>query len=550
MVTEHWIQTDKVPFCDADGKVIGIVVMAQDITDRKQAEATQARLVEILEITSDFVGIADTSQHLIYINRAGRKMIGITEDEDIAHTSILDHFTDRAKSTVREGVMAAVRDGIWSGETTLLGSNGREIPSSQVIVAHKTEEGEVTFLSTVIRDITDVKQTAEALRRANDELELRVAERTSELERANVALLEEEAEQQKIMATLTQSEERFRLLVESVHDYAILMMDATGHIMTWNAGAERLKGYRAEDIIGQHFSCFYTEEDRQAGKPEQNLRTAEAQGYLDDEGWRVRQDGSRFWATLVITALRDEFGKLRGFAKITRDITERKEVEAALHEAKAQADAANLAKSEFLSRMSHELRTPLNAIIGFGQILDRQDLGLRSRESVGYILKGGRHLLDLINEILDIARVEAGRLEVSLEPVNIHDVVPEACALVRPLAAGRSIRLDIRLAPETFQTGRCYVVADLQRLKQVLINLLSNAIKYNCEDGQVVISCEHKRDGWVSIAVRDNGPGISTRDISKLFMPFERLSAATSGIEGTGLGLVLSQRLMTAMGEC
>ncbi len=393
-------------------------------------------------------------------------------------------------------------------------------------------------------DITELKEAEAALRKANENLELRVAERTSELERANVALREEEAEQQQIMATLTQSEERFRLLVENAHDYAILMLSPTGHIMTWNAGAERMKGYRAEDIIGQHFSCFYTEEDQQAGKPMQMLRTAEAEGYLEDEGWRVRQDGSRFWATLVLTALRDESGNLRGFAKVSRDITERKNIEAALHEAKAQADAANLAKSEFLSRMSHELRTPLNAILGFGQILDKENLDPLAHESVGFILKGGRHLLDLINEILDIARVEAGHVDLSIEPIALADVVPEVCALVRPLAAGR----NIRFSENTSKTERLYVLADLQRFKQVLINLLSNAIKYNRESGEVEVSCEQQPDEWISIAIRDTGPGITPEDLPKLFTPFERLSASTSNVEGTGLGLVLSQRLVTAMG--
>jgi len=217
---------------------------------------------------------------------------------------------------------------------------------------------------------------------------------------------------------------------------------------------------------------------------------------------------------------------------------------AAMQIAKEEAEAANLAKSEFLSRMSHELRTPLNAILGFGQILDKQDLTPLSKESVGYILKGGRHLLDLINEVLDIARVEAGHLDLSLEPVALGDAIPDACALVRPLAAERNIRLDENSA----ELNHNYVLADRQRLKQVLINLLSNAIKYNREGGQVEVYCGQKSDGWISIAVRDTGPGISPEDLPKLFAPFERLSASASAIEGTGLGLVLSQRLVTAMG--
>lgn len=260
----------------------------------------------------------------------------------------------------------------------------------------------------------------------------------------------------------------------------------------------------------------------------------------------VKADGSRVWLRTNKIPLHDDDGAVVGVLASYEDITPQKEAEAAIHQAREEAEAANQAKSEFLSRMSHELRTPLNAILGFGQILDKQDLAPLSKESVGYILKGGRHLLDLINEVLDIARVEAGHIGLSLEPIALDDVVPEACALVRLLAAERNIH--IRFDQITAELGRQHVLADRQRLKQVIINLLANAIKYNREGGEVEVSCDHKADGWSSIAVRDTGPGISPQDLSKLFMPFERLNAATSEIEGTGLGLVLSQRLVTAMG--
>jgi PAS domain S-box-containing protein len=221
-----------------------------------------------------------------------------------------------------------------------------------------------------------------------------------------------------------------------------------------------------------------------------------------------------------------------------------REVAQALQKAKEEADIANAAKSEFLSRMSHELRTPLNAILGFGQILETQDLDPLANESIGFILSGGRHLLGLINEVLDIARVESGHIELSLEPIALNDIVPEACSLMRHLATDR----HIGLGENTSKLGHVYVRADRQRLKQVLINLLANAIKYNRESGQVEVICQHRPDGWIDIAVRDTGPGIPPQDLSKLFTPFERLGAANSEIEGTGLGLVLSQRLVAVMG--
>jgi CheY-like chemotaxis protein/anti-sigma regulatory factor (Ser/Thr protein kinase) len=193
--------------------------------------------------------------------------------------------------------------------------------------------------------------------------------------------------------------------------------------------------------------------------------------------------------------------------------------------------------------MSHELRTPLNAILGFGQILDKEALTSLQKESVRYILNGGRHLLGLINEVLDLARVEAGHIELSLEPIVLSEIVSESCALVGPLAAERYISLDA-----DFGLGDSLVLADRQRLKQALINLLSNAIKYNREGGQVRIYCVPQPDNRLRVGIQDTGPGIALENQQRLFVPFERLNAALSGVEGTGLGLVLAQRLVTAMG--
>ncbi len=244
---------------------------------------------------------------------------------------------------------------------------------------------------------------------------------------------------------------------------------------------------------------------------------------------------------------------------------ERTRAEAALHAAKEEAElatqeaqAANLAKSEFLSRMSHELRTPLNAILGFGQILEMRDLPRPAPENIRQILKAGRHLLSLINEVLDITRIEAGQLSLSLEPVCAGLVAQETLDLVRPLAHLRGIHLENALVGEC---GEKYLWADQQRFKQVLLNLLSNAVKYNREGGQVFVECEiiagapslrdgTRYQGQMRICVRDTGSGLSPEDISKLFVPFERLAAARTQIEGTGIGLTLCKRLVEAMDGC
>ncbi len=221
---------------------------------------------------------------------------------------------------------------------------------------------------------------------------------------------------------------------------------------------------------------------------------------------------------------------------------ERKQAAEALREAKREAERANRAKSEFLSRMSHELRTPLNAILGFGQVLEMEPLGLEQREGVGHILKAGQHLLALIDEVLDIARIEAGRMRLSLEPVSVKQVLDEVRSLIRPLAAERKMRFELQ-APEA---AALYALADRQRLNQVLLNLLSNAVKYTPEGGTVTLICEEAAGGRVRFEVRDTGPGIPPEKLGLLFTPFERLGV--SSMEGTGLGLALSRGLAEAMG--
>ncbi len=230
-------------------------------------------------------------------------------------------------------------------------------------------------------------------------------------------------------------------------------------------------------------------------------------------------------------------------AFLTQQIAERKRTEEATRSAR-EAEQANQAKSEFLSRMSHELRTPLNAILGFAQLLEMEDLPPRHREHVEDILKGGRHLLTLIGEVLEISRIEAGRLAMSPEPVRIGEVAGDVLDLVKPIAAQRNVRLNGNGA----ETCEWHVSADRQRLKQVLLNLLSNAIKFNHQGGAVTLSCEGSANGRVRIKVNDTGPGIAPNKMERLFTPFERLGAEQSGIEGTGLGLALSKGLVEAMG--
>ena len=341
------------------------------------------------------------------------------------------------------------------------------------------------------------------------------------------------------------TEESFRLMVESVSDYAIVMLDPEGRIVSWNTGAQRIKGYQADEIVGRHFDTFYPREDVVAGKPQRDLDTAAASGRHEDEGWRIRKDGSMFWANIVFTAIRDQAGNLRGFAKLTRDLTERNKVESALTNAKAAAEKANQAKSDFLSSMSHELRSPLNAILGFAQLMESDSPAptAAQNESIIQILNAGWYLLDLINEILDLATIESGKLSMSLEPVSLNDLLQECQSMIEPLALKRGVRTTFPPKDTPF----C-VHADRTRIKQVLINLLSNAIKYNRVDGSVVVDCTASTSsGRIRIAVSDTGQGLSPEKLSQLFQPFNRLGQEVSGEEGTGIGLVVSKRLVELM---
>jgi PAS domain S-box-containing protein len=334
---------------------------------------------------------------------------------------------------------------------------------------------------------------------------------------------------------------RLAAIVESSDD-AIITKTLDGIILTWNAAAEKTYGYSAQEIIGRSISTLVPPD--RANEIPQILERLKRGEHVDHyETVRVRKDGTRVDLSLTISPVRDGTGTIIGASGIGRDITEKKRVEAALWRAKLDAEQASQAKNEFLSRMSHELRTPLNAILGFAQLLEMDSLDPSQREGVEHILRAGRHLLELINEVLDIARIEAGKLTISLQPLSLKAIVGETLELITPLAAKANVRLDVDATNEPAR----YILADSQRIRQVLLNLLSNAIKYNHRGGTVTLSYEDTADGRLRVNVKDTGPGIARNRMAKLFLPFERLGAEQTDIEGSGLGLALCKRLMEAM---
>lgn len=338
-------------------------------------------------------------------------------------------------------------------------------------------------------------------------------------------------------------------VVSSIGD-GVVVADANGKFKVFNPAAEALLGVGAADVAPEKWSetykLFYS--DKLTPVPSELLPLARALRGEETNSvdlYVCRPDKAHGnWISCTARPLRGADGSIEGGVVVFRDIDARKQSEAMLESAKQDAEASNRAKSDFLSRMSHELRTPLNSILGFAQLLQMGQLSERPRECVEHILKAGKHLLGLIDEVLEISRIEAGRLALSPEPVEIVEVIDQALALIRPIAAASDIAVCAHLRVDE----HLYVTADRQRLQQVLLNLLSNAVKYNRENGKVDIFCQRVDGGQIRINVADTGPGISVEHQQRLFTPFERLEADRSGIQGSGLGLALSRRLVEAMG--
>ena len=354
--------------------------------------------------------------------------------------------------------------------------------------------------------------------------------------------------QTRLANTIEHGGRIYQLMVEAVRDYAIFMLDPNGYVASWNPGAERIKGYSAAEIIGQHFSVFYPQEAVETGHPQHELEIAVAEGRFEEEGWRVRKDGGQFWANVVITAVRDETGALVGFAKVTRDLTERRNAELkAKEDARrvAASDSANVAKSAFLTAMSHELRTPLNAIGGYTELLTLGLGGPTTPEQLDYlerIRRSQQHLLGIISDLLNFSRIEAGTLTYDIRHLSLKQVIEGVVPLIEPQAAAKEIVLKMDTTIHD-----CLVLGDRAKVDQILLNLLSNAIKFTDSTGAVTVEC-NESGNTASIAVVDTGSGIPPDKLDAIFEPFVQLGRSLSSAhEGTGLGLAISRELARAM---
>ncbi len=338
------------------------------------------------------------------------------------------------------------------------------------------------------------------------------------------------------------------LLVSSVVDYAIFMLDPEGTIVSWNEGAERIKGYTADEVIGRHFSIFYSSEEARNRKPDWELEVAKREGRYEEESWRVRKDGSRFWASVVITALRDESGRLRGFGKVTRDLTERHEAEERRN-AEREAEAARLrmhadrmaelerTKTEFLNLASHELRGPLTVIRGYNSMLEDGSIPPDQFAPVARLLEAKLAQMDfLIEQMLETARLEYDRFELYREKFDLRWVAQEQLDIFRPLAHGHHFAIDAAHQP-------LIVEGDRSRIGTIIANFLDNALKYSPDGGEICCSTG-RRGANIFVSVRDQGIGIASEHVARLFTRFGRLPTEQNvSIAGTGLGLFLCKEI-------
>jgi len=429
--------------------------------------------------------------------------------------SILYSPEDIANRKPQQELEVALEKGRVEDEGWRLRKDGSRWWTNTVITALRDATGELRGFAKVARDLTKRREAEESLR---------------------------------------QSEEVFRLLVASVKEYAIFLLDPEGNISTWNAGAQRIKGYAPEEIIGKHFSTFYPQEDILDQKPQRELDIARRYGSVEDEGWRLRKDGTRFWANVVITAVFDEHKKLRGFTKVTRDMTERKRAEemqralfeqreARFHaeEERRRAEAsyrvaqeANRAKDEFLMTLSHELRTPMTAILGWSRLLPTMtttDPGFT--DAIHAIARSAQLQARLIDDVLDVSRIVSGKLRLALETVDIEKVITGAIEAVRASADARRVAILTTFAPNLGTT-----VADPTRLQQVIWNLLSNAVKFTPKGGAIYVDAR-RTSSHVQIMVKDTGEGIDPQFLPHIFEPFRQAESPSTRVHG-GLGLGLS----------
>ena len=459
----------------------------------RAVDHTDGRFELLVEAVVDYgIFMLDPTGHVVSWNPGAQALKGYTRDEILGrHFSVFYPPDLIAAGWPQEELRRAAQQGRYEDEGWRLRKDGTRFWANVIITALLDSAGQLTGFAKITRDLTERREHENALR---------------------------------------QSEARFRLLVDCVRDHAIFMLDVDGNILSWNAGAQALKGYTADEISGQHFSIFYTPEDQAAGTPAAVLGAARRHGRTEQEGWRVRKDGSLFWADVVLTAMRDEHGELIGFAKVTRDMTDRRRLE--------ELERSSRMMSQFLAMLAHELRNPLapmrNAVT-LMQLEPAASPALRNARDI--IDRQLTHVTRLVDDLLDIGRLTTGKIRLQRENVSVADLVARAVETARPVIEARRHTLSIELPPQPV-----HIHADPTRLSQIMQNLLLNAAKYTPDGGRVAVKA-HSADGFVTISITDNGRGIAPGDLQRIFELFAQGDNGTPNESGLGVGLTLARSL-------
>ena len=485
--------------------------VAHEELERRVQERTAAVLVSqerfrsLTESANDAIITADRHGRVLSWNRGAERMFGFTEQEQVGRP-LLELMPERYRDLYEAGMERLARTGKSKvvGQTLEfhgLRRDGREFPL-EISISSWRSQGE-DYFAAIIRDTTERKRASAAVKA---------------------------------------SEDRFRLLVQGVRDYAIFMLNPEGRVASWNEGAERIKGYKAEDVLGRDFAMFYTPEDREKGIPMAILRQAAAEGRAEVQGWRVRKDGSRFWAGEVLTALRDETGRLAGFAKVLRDMTTQQRAEQAIRERTEDLMRSNAELEMFATVASHDLQEPLRKIQLFGDRLIERAAPALDEQGLDFLQRmrqSAARMSQLIDDLLAYSRVT-----MKAQPFQQVDLTELANEALRDLEA-RVERTKARVTVEPLPSMR----GDPGQLRRLFLNLLGNSLKFTreAEPPDVTIRGERLPDGFVEVRVSDNGIGFDEKYLGKMFKPFQRLQPR-GAYEGSGMGLAICRKIVERHG--
>jgi PAS domain S-box-containing protein len=494
------------PLESAEGTLVTAAI--RDVTEHKNAEKhlaqMEARYRGLLEAAPDAMVVVNRNGEIVLLNVQAEKQFGYRRDELLGQkvkSIIPEGFAERLIADGTRTAAEALAQQIGTGiELSGRRKDGSEFPIE--IMLSPLESAEGILVTAAIRDITERKRVEDALR---------------------------------------ESEERFRLMASGIKDYANVMLDPEGFIVSWNEGGERLKGYRAEEIIGQHFSRFYSAEDIRKGLPAMELKQAKETGRFEGEGWRVRKDGSRFLANIVITAFRDEKGQLRGFGKITRDITERRRAEEHLTKTMEDLKRSNDELGQFAYVASHDLQEPLRMVASYTQLLAQRYKGRLDSDAdefIAFAVDGCNRMQGLIQDLLSYSR--AGANAEPLRAVSCEGALEKTLRNLRPTIQDSGAMVTHDSLPT--------IMTDETQLVQVFQNLIANAIKYHGAEPPLVHVSATRNSGneWV-FSVRDNGMGMEPQYFERIFILFQRLHGQKE-FAGTGIGLAMCKKIVDRLG--